>query len=100
MIVLHKQEFKKLLEGNPNRRFVFFEYEPEVFKDQFHITTGGFRPTFGAITLAPNTVGDPIIFEYDWDLIADYQDDEQFAVLEEDEIAGIINELSKAIVEV
>ncbi len=97
MKILHKQDFKKLLEDNPNRRFAFFEYEPEVFKDQLHITTLDFRPTFGAITLAPNTVGDPIIFEYDWDLLADYQDDDMFAILEEDEIADIINELSKAL---
>ena len=97
MIVLRKQDFKNLLENNPNRRFVFFEYEPEIFKDQFHITTLDFKPTFGAITLAPNTVGDPIIFEYDWDLLADYQDNDMFAILEEDEITGIINELSQVL---
>lgn len=97
MRILYKQDFKKLLEDNPNRRFVFFEYEPVIFKDQFHITTEDFKPTFGAITLVPNTVGDPIIFEYDWDLLADYQDDDMFAILEEGEIADIINELNKAL---
>ena len=97
MRVLDKQDFKKLLESNPNRRFVFFEYEPEVFKDQIHITTLDFKPTFGAMTLVPNTVGDTIIFEYDWDLLADYQDDDLFAILEENDIADIIKELSKAL---
>lgn len=97
MKILYKQDFKKLLEDNPNRRFVFFEYEPAIFKDQFHITTLDVRPTFGAVTLVPNTVGDSIIFEYDWDLLADYQDDDMFAILEEDEIVGIINELSEAL---
>lgn len=99
MKILYKQDFKKLLEDNPNRRFVFFEYEPEIFKDQLHITTEDFKPTFGAITLAPNTVEDLIIFEYDWDLLADYQDNDMFAILEENEIASIINELSKALKE-
>ena len=94
MRVLNKTQFVELLATHPGKRFVFFEYEPEIFKDQFHITTGS---TFGAITMAPNTVGDPIIFEYDWDLLADYQDYELFAVLKDDEVIDMIKVLSTAV---
>lgn len=93
MKILNKQEFQKLLEDNPKKKFIFFEYSPTIFLDQLHITTGEPDPTFGAITIGPpDTQEDTFVFEYDWSL-TDYSEEAQFAILDNEEINNLINEL-------
>ena len=90
MVILNKTEFKKLIAENPTKKFLFFEWEPEVFISDFHVTDGNPKyPGFGATTLSGETSED-FIFDYDWS-IDEYADNDQFAVLENKEILEIIN---------
>lgn len=90
MEILKKKEFKKLLDDNPTKKYVFFEWVPRIFISDFHISSGDPKgPDFGAAILS----GDPsedFIFSYDW-AINEYTDDDMFAVLSDDEVKEIIN---------
>lgn len=92
MIILKRDEFKKLLEDNPGRKFVFYEYEPHAFMSELHITMGDPNmPTFGA--WAPSPSGEAACpfdcgnFEdfYDWSLMED-DENQEYAILEESEL--------------
>lgn len=98
MKILNKLEFKKLLNDNPTKKFVFLEWTPRIHLSDFHISSGYPKiPDFGATTFNCNDEDD-MIFDYDWS-INEYEDDDQFAVLEEDEIKEIINLFSEVIKE-
>ena len=89
MKILKRDEFKQLLEDNPGKKFVFFEYESDVFKSQIHITEGDTKyPTFGAWAPSPCDTGfsdNEWEDYYDWNL-NEYDTDDMFAVLEESEL--------------
>ena len=93
---LNRKEFKELIEKNPNKRFAFFEYEPDVFLDQIHITDdgSGFGATSFVSTLEDN---EDFLFDYDWSITGDYTDDDLFAVLDDDELLSIYNLLKEVI---
>lgn len=100
MKILNKNEFKELLESNPTKQFAFYEYKPDIFIGTIFVTVGNqSEPTFGATSICSNisTGDDSIIFTFDWDLIADYDDNDQFAVLDDNEVSGIIDMLSEAL---
>lgn len=98
METLNKQAFKKLLNDNPTKRFVFLEWTPRVHLSDFHISSGDPKmPDFGAITFNCNDEDD-MIFDYDWS-INEYTDDEMFVVLSDDEIKEIINLFSDVVKE-
>ena len=106
MKILNRNQFKELIEADPGKRFAFYEYEPDVFLDRLHVTLGDKKmPAFGAATLVPNQTpkllghDTSIIFEYDWDLQADYSDDSMFAVLDEEDILKVIDLLKETIKE-
>lgn len=95
MEILSTLEFKKLLNDNPTKKFVFTEWIPKIFTTDLHISSGDPEmPYFGATTFG----GDPdddLIYDYDWS-INEYSDDELFLVLSDDdvkEIAGLFNEV-------
>ena len=89
MKILKRDEFKQLLENNPGKKFIFFEYEPDVFKSQMHITEGDPKyPTFGAWAPCPCGTGfsnNEWEDYYDWNL-NEYNANDMFAVLEESEL--------------
>lgn len=95
MEIFNKLEFKKLLNDNPTKKFVFLEWVPKTYISDFHISSGDLKmPDFYATTFG----GDPdddLIYDYDWS-INEYSDDELFLVLSDDdvkEIAGLFNEV-------
>lgn len=98
MEILNKLEFKKLLNNNPNKKFIFLEWTPSVHLSDFHISSGDPKmPYFGATTFNDNP-DDDLIFEYDWS-IDEYKDDNLFAVLSDDEVKEIINLFSEVVKE-
>lgn len=98
MKILNKLEFKKLLNNNPTKKFVFFEWTPRINLSDFHISSGNPKfPDFEATVLNCSDADD-IIFDYDWS-INEYADDELFAVLSDDEIKEIINLFSEVVKE-
>lgn len=98
MKILNKQKFKKLLNDNPTKKFVFFEWVPNVSISGFHFSSGDpSMPDFGATTFCTNP-DDDFIFDYDWS-INEYRDNDLFAVLSDDEINEIINLFSEVIKE-
>ena len=86
MKILKRDEFKQLLENNPGRKFVFYEYTFCTFTSELHITMGApDMPTFGAWTPScPFDCGDFEDF-YDWNLMED-DENQLYAVLEETEL--------------
>ena len=96
MKILNKLEFKKLLNDNPTKKFVFLEWTPTVYISDFHISSGSPKmPDFGATTFDTDP-DDDMIFFYDWS-IDEYRDDQMFAVLSDDEVKEIINLFSEVI---
>lgn len=100
MKILKRDEFKKLLEDNPGRKFIFFEYTPAVFKSQMHVTMGDSdNPTFGAWAPSPYDTECPQTCEwedyYDWNL-DEYDINDLFAVLEESEICFLESIIAEA----
>jgi hypothetical protein len=88
MKILTRDEFKQLLNDNPNKRFLFLEWVPSVYTSDFHISDGDPKhPGFGALTMAPD--GEDFIVDYDWN-IDEYLSDDKFAVLSENEILQLI----------
>lgn len=94
MIILKKNEFKKLLEDNPKKRFIFMEFNMnDTELHDVHFSNGGHEcwpePTFGAITLVRNTdldsYNDGMIWDYDWN-IDEYSDDDQFVVFTPEDV--------------
>lgn len=96
MKILNTLAFKKLLNDNPTKKFVFLEWVPKIFTSDLYISSGDPKtPDFGAITFS----GDPdddFIFDFDWS-INEYPDDQLFAVLSDDEIKEIINLFSEVV---
>jgi len=91
--ILNKKEFKDLLIKNPNKRFVFYEYDSNNGVDyDIHITDGNLKyPGFGATTLNPEPYDEhEFIFNYDWN-IDEYSDDDLFVVLSDEEVIEIAN---------
>ena len=96
MKILNKLEFKKLLNDNPMKKFVFLEWTPTVYISDFHISSGNSTmPGFGATTFDTDP-DDDMTFFYDWS-IDEYTDDQMFAVLSDNEIREIINLFSEVI---
>ena len=93
MKILNTQDFKELIDKNPGAKFAFYEYTPCIFKSELHILDGDYKyPYFGATTLSAE---EEFIFDYDWNL-NEYTNDEQFAVLEKDDIALLQELLNEA----
>ena len=85
MKILNTLEFKKLLNGNPTKKFVFLEWAPKINISDFHISSGDPKtPDFGATTFNCND-DDDMIFDYDWS-INEYEEYNLFAVLSDDEM--------------
>ena len=40
MKIVSRDEFKKLIEDNPGKKFAFVEWEPRVANSELHITDG------------------------------------------------------------
>jgi len=100
MEILKRDEFKKLLEDKPGRKFAFFEYAPYTFMSELHITMGiASMPTFGAWSPDPPYLdGQPDFKDfYDWDLLADYKESDLFAVLDNSEVMFMISQLREVI---
>lgn len=100
MEILKRDEFKKLLEDNPGRKFVFYEYAPCTFMSDIHITMGDENnPTFGAWSPDPPYLDGPPDFKdfYDWNLLADYKESDLFAVLDNSEVMFMISQLKDVI---
>lgn len=100
MKILKKSEFEKLLKDNPDKRFVFWEYEPDVLIEQIHVTDGDpEHPGFGATSLADvesyEMNDDDILFNYDWN-INEYYESDQFYVLNDQDVRRLIDLLMKA----
>lgn len=92
MKILNKQEFKELIDKNPAAKFIFFEYTPCTFTSELHILDGNYKyPYFGATTLSAQE----FIFDYDW-YLDEYTDDDQFAVLEKNDIVQLQELLDRA----
>lgn len=103
MEIKKRDEFKKLLEDNPGRKFAFYEYKPYTFMSELHITMGdATHSTFGAwspnpplLDEAPDGASETPGFKafYDWDLLADYKESDLFAVLDDSEVMFMISQL-------
>lgn len=101
MIIVKRDEFKKLLENNPGKKFAFYEYTPCTFISELHITMGEeINPTFGAYAVdspgpfdeeGTNILGDP----YDWN-INEYSHKDLFAILEPSDLNPLANMLIEA----
>lgn len=98
MIIAKRDDFKKLLEENPGKKFAFFEYTPQAFKSELHITMGDEKlPDFGAYAVNPpdetedDILGDP----YDWS-INEYDSDDLFAILEPVDLGPLVDMLIEA----
>ena len=94
MIILKKNEFKQLLKDNPNKRFIFMEFNKnDTEVRDIHFSNGGHDgwpiPTFGATSLIRNTeldsYNDSMIWDYDWN-IGEYTDDDQFVVFTPEDV--------------
>lgn len=94
---LTRNEFVTLLVSNPGKKFVFQEdWDNDTYDPSIHITSGNPKcPTFGAFYIGANE--DDLLSEYDWDLISDYTDADEFHVFDENDIKDVINLLSSAI---
>lgn len=94
MKILKKNEFKRLLENKPKKRFIFMEFNKnDTEVRDIHFSNGGHdgwpEPTFGATSLIRNTELDScingMIWDYDWN-IGEYSDDDQFVVFSQEEV--------------
>lgn len=98
MELIYKQEFKKLLNDNPTKKFVFTEWAPNINISDFHISSGNPKmPDFGATTFCIDP-DDDFIFDYDWS-INEYKEYDLFVVLSDDEIKQMINLFSEVVKE-
>ena len=99
MRALTRNEFVTLLVSNPGKKFVFQEdWDNSNYDPSIHITSGDPKcPTFGAFYISANE--DDLLSEYDWDLISDYTDADEFHVFDEDDINEVINLLLSVISE-
>lgn len=99
MIIVNKEEFKTLLENNPGKKFAFVEWEPRINNSNLHITDGDIKdPLFGASTISYDPYEPDFVFDYDWNLLEyTYSEEDQFAILEEDEIKELIEWLKEAL---
>lgn len=97
MIIAKRNDFKKLLEENPGKKFAFFEYTPQVFKSELHITMGDEKiPGFGAYCVhVPEEDDDDFLYSYDWN-IDEYNSDDLFAILEPVDLGPLVDMLIKA----
>lgn len=98
MIIAKRDDFKKLLEENPGKKFAFFEYKPVTFMGELHITMGDEKlPDFGAYAVGPpdadeeNILGSP----YDWN-INEYDSNDLFAILEPVDLGPLADMLIEA----
>ena len=89
MKILHKCEFKNLMEDFPDGGIVFAEYEPDILKSSLMVTDGD----FGAREVVPHH-GE--VFDFDWD-INDYRDGDLFAVFDNNDILQMIQTLTSGI---
>lgn len=94
MKLLKRDEFKKLLEDNPKKRFIFMEFNKNDTEIRdIHFSNGGHdgwpEPTFGATSLIRNTdldsYNESMIWDYDWN-IDEYSDDDQFVVFSQEDV--------------
>lgn len=99
MIIVNKEEFKTLLENNPGKKFAFVEWEPRINNSNLHITDGDIKdPLFGASTISYDPYEPDFVFDYDWNLLEyTYSEEDQFAILEENEIKELIEWLKEAL---
>ena len=91
MKILTVKQFKNLLEDNPNKRYAFVEYTPDVINSELMVTD---NDGFGATNVIP-WHGEV----FDWDFnIDEYRDDskELFMVFDNNDIAQMIQTLSCA----
>lgn len=89
MEILKRDEFKKLLEDNPGRKFAFYHYLPYTFLGDIHITTGDIKGS-SFRSWSPNpTVKDeaPDFGSFSTsDLLIHYAENDLFAVLDDADI--------------
>ena len=96
MIIAKRDDFKKLLEENPGKKFAFFEYTPMIFKSELHITMGDEKlPDFGAYCVHVPGMGDEFLFSYDWN-INEYDSNDLFAILEPVDLGPLADLLIEA----
>ena len=97
MIIAKRDAFKKLLEENPGKKFVFFEYLPMVFKSELHIAMGDEKvPGFGAYSFhVPGMDEDESLYTYDLN-IDEYDSDDMFAILEPVDLGPLADILIEA----
>lgn len=90
MKILNVNQFEQLLKDNPEIRYAFVEYTPDCIKSELMVTDG----TFGATNVIPWHCE---VFNWDFN-IEEYRGDDNslFMVFDNNDIAQMIQTLSKA----
>ena len=97
MKIVTRDEFKAILESNPGKKYAFVEWEPRIANSDLHITDGNIKyPLFGASTISYDPYEPDFVFDYDWNLLENYEHD-MIAILEKDEIKELIKWLKTAL---
>lgn len=89
MKVVTKRQFKELMEEYPEGGIVFTEWTWSVYKSELMVTDGD----FGATNVLPY---EGEVFDWDWN-IDEYNDDDLFAVFDNNDILQMIQTLSKGV---
>lgn len=91
MRILNLKQFKELLKKNPDNRYAFIEYEPDVTIGELMVSDEG---AFGATYVIP-WHGE--VFDVDFN-VEEYRDDADsyFMVFDNNDIAQMIQTLSSA----
>lgn len=91
MRILNAKQFKELLKKNPDNRYAFIEYKPDVTIGELMVSDEG---AFGATYVIP-WHGE--VFDFDFN-VEEYRDDDDsyFMVFDNNDIAQMIQTLSSA----
>lgn len=88
MLIISKEEMRKLIHKYPNGGVVFAEYRPDIVGEI--MTTDG---EFGATCIVPFH-GE--VYDWDWN-IKEYRSDDQFVIFDNVDILQMIQTLTKGL---